>query len=37
MVVWHASTSKMTDLAMTPLQMALWHRDRAATGPCPES
>ncbi len=28
-VAWHASTSKSTDLVMTPLRMALWERDRA--------
>jgi len=28
-VAWHASTSKSTDLVMTPLRMALWARDRA--------
>jgi transposase InsO family protein len=27
-VAWHASTSKETDLVMTPLRMALWQRDR---------
>ena len=27
-VAWHASTSKHTDLVMTPLRMALWQRDR---------
>ena len=27
-VAWHASTSKQTDLVMTPLRMALWERDR---------
>ena len=27
-VAWHASTSKATDLVMTPLRMALWQRDR---------
>jgi putative transposase len=27
-VAWHASTSKQTDLVMTPLRMALWQRDR---------
>jgi putative transposase len=27
-VAWHASTSKTTDLVMTPLRMALWQRDR---------
>jgi transposase InsO family protein len=27
-VAWHASTSKVTDLVMTPLRMALWQRDR---------
>jgi transposase InsO family protein len=27
-VAWHASTSKTTDLVMTPLRMALWDRDR---------
>jgi hypothetical protein len=27
-VAWHASTSKDTDLAMIPLRMALWQRDR---------
>jgi putative transposase len=27
-VAWHASTSKATDLVMTPLRMALWERDR---------
>jgi transposase InsO family protein len=26
-VAWHASTSKATDLVMTPLRMALWQRD----------
>ena len=26
-VAWHASTSKVTDLVMTPLRMALWQRD----------
>jgi len=28
-VAWHASTSKSTDLVMSPLRMALWERDRA--------
>ena len=34
-VAWHASTSKATDLVMTPLRMALWQRDRDGhpTGP----
>jgi len=27
-VAWHASTSKSTDLVMTPLRIALWQRDR---------
>lgn len=27
-VSWHASTSKVTDLVMTPLRMALWQRRR---------
>ncbi|MFA7266264.1 MAG: IS3 family transposase [Candidatus Nanopelagicales bacterium] len=27
-VAWHASTSKDSDLAMIPLRMALWQRDR---------
>ena len=27
-VAWHASTSKSTDLVMTPLRMALWERGR---------
>ncbi len=27
-VAWHASTSKATDLVMTPLRMALWQRAR---------
>ena len=27
-VAWHASTTKTTDLVMTPLRMALWQRDR---------
>ena len=27
-VAWHASSSKQTDLVMTPLRMALWQRDR---------
>jgi putative transposase len=26
-VAWHASTTKQTDLVMTPLRMALWQRD----------
>lgn len=26
-VAWHASTSKVTDLVMTPLRMALWQRE----------
>ncbi len=26
-VAWHASTSKQTDLVMTPLRMAIWQRD----------
>lgn len=26
-VAWHASTSKATDLVMTPLRMAVWQRD----------
>ena len=26
-VAWHASMSKVTDLVMTPLRMALWQRD----------
>jgi putative transposase len=27
-IAWHAATSKVTDLVMTPLTMALWERDR---------
>ena len=27
-LAWHASTTKETDLVMTPLRMALWQRDR---------
>lgn len=27
-VAWHALTSKVTDLVMTPLRMALWQRGR---------
>jgi putative transposase len=27
-VAWHAATAKDTDLVMTPMRMALWHRDR---------
>ena len=27
-VAWHASTSKATDLVLTPLRMAIWERDR---------
>jgi transposase InsO family protein len=27
-VAWHALTSKVTDLVMVPLRMALWQRDR---------
>ena len=27
-VAWHASMCKDTDLAMIPLRMALWQRDR---------
>jgi len=27
-VAWHVATTKDTDLAMTPLRMALWQRDR---------
>ncbi len=27
-VAWHAATSKVTDLVMTPLRIALWQRDR---------
>lgn len=27
-VAWHVTTSKETDLVMTPLRMALWQRDR---------
>ncbi|GMA19966.1 hypothetical protein GCM10025862_19870 [Arsenicicoccus piscis] len=34
-VAWHASTSKSTDLVMTPLRMALWERDRDANPPDP--
>lgn len=26
-VAWHAATTKVTDLVMTPLRMALWQRD----------
>jgi putative transposase len=26
-VAWHASTSKVTELVMTPLRMAIWQRD----------
>ena len=26
-VAWHASTSKVTDLVMTPLRMAIWQRE----------
>ena len=26
-IAWHASTSKATDLVMTPLRMAIWQRD----------
>ena len=28
-VAWHAATHKRTDLVLTPLQIALWDRDRA--------
>ena len=34
-LAWHASTSKSTDLVMTPLRMALWERDRDANPPDP--
>lgn len=27
-VAWHASTTKTTELVMTPLRMAIWQRDR---------
>jgi transposase InsO family protein len=27
-VAWHASTSKSTELVMTPLRMAIWHRTK---------
>lgn len=27
-VAWHASTTKVTDLVMTPLRIALWQRER---------
>lgn len=30
-VGWHASTSKVTDLVLTPLRIALWDRDRQGT------
>ncbi len=32
-VAWHASTSKATDLVMTPLRMALWQRAETVTPP----
>ena len=34
-VAWHASTSKATDLVMTPLRIALWQRDRDGRQPAP--
>ena len=30
-VAWHAMTSKVTDLVLVPLRMALWDRDRHGT------
>ena len=27
-VGWHAATTKVTDLVLTPLRIALWDRDR---------
>ena len=30
-VAWHASTSKATDLVLTPLRMAIWQRDHEGT------
>lgn len=30
-VGWHAATSKVTDLVLTPLRIALWDRDRQGT------
>ena len=27
-MAWHAATTKTTDLAMTPMRMALWQRSR---------
>jgi transposase InsO family protein len=30
-LAWHASTSKATDLVLTPLRMALWQRDHEGT------
>ena len=35
-VAWHASTCKDTDLAMIPLRMALWQRDREGRPPTQE-
>ena len=30
-VGWHAATTKVTDLVLTPLRIALWDRDRQGT------
>jgi len=30
-LAWHASTSKATDLVLTPLRMAIWQRDHEGT------
>ena len=35
-VAWHASTSKATDLVMTPLRMAIWQRDHEGNPVVPE-
>jgi transposase InsO family protein len=35
-VAWHASTSKATDLVMTPLRMAIWQRDYEGNPVVPE-
>jgi transposase InsO family protein len=35
-VAWHASTSKVTDLVMTPLRMALWQREHEGRPVVPE-
>lgn len=36
-VAWHASTSKVTDLVMTPLRMALWQRDHEGNPVAPRT